>query len=90
MQNKQILRWFLYKKESEKFRFRLFLEENPDDFLVLSVQHRWPGPGKKIYCLLEEWCNKSELPEEKPIEDIPIVKTVKYGKRLNIIKGQAL
>jgi hypothetical protein len=56
----------------------------------LGVQDRWPGPGKKIYCLLEERCNKSELPEEKPIEDIPIVKTVKYGKRLNIIKGQAL
>jgi len=90
MQNNQTLHWFLYKQESEKFPFRLFIEENPDDFLVLGVQDRWPGPGKKIYCLLEKRCNKSELPEEKPIEDIAIVKTVKYGKRLNIILNRKI
>jgi len=85
MNNNQTLHWLLYKQESEKFPYCLYLEENPDDFLVLSVQEKWPGPNKKIYCLLEERCNRLGLPGEKPIEDIPIVIIQRYGRRLNII-----
>ena len=84
-ENKQALHWFLYKQERGKFPYRLYIEENPDDFLVLSVQDKWPGPGKKIYCLLEKRCKELELPPEKPVEDISILKTYRYGKKLNII-----
>lgn len=63
MINTQHLRWLLYKQESKKFPYRLFIEEKPDDFLILSVQERWPGPGKKIYCLKVGRCSHSDFPE---------------------------
>jgi hypothetical protein len=85
MADNQTLRWLLYKQESEKFPYRLFIEGNPNDFLILSVRERWPGPNKKIYCLSEGRCSQSDLPDEKPIEDCSIVKIGRYGRRLNII-----
>ncbi len=84
-EDKRVLRWLLYKQESERFPYRLFIEVSPDDYLVLSVQERWPGPGKKIYCLFQNQCTMRDMPIDKPVEDIRIVKVYRYGRRLNII-----
>jgi len=88
--NNQNLQWLLHKQESKKFPYKLFIEEKHDDFLVLSVQERWPGPGKKIYCLLEKRCSISALPKEKPIEACSIIKTNRYGRRLNVILNRKI
>jgi len=79
------LHWLLFKQDDEKFPYRLYLEENPDDYLILSVQERWPGPNKKIYCLVQGKCHQVDLPDDKPVEDCAIIKTHRYGRRLNII-----
>ena len=80
-----ILYWILFKQESDRFPYRLYIEENPNDFLVLSVQERWPGPGKKIYCMVEERCQGMHVPQEKPLEKCAIVYVNRYGRRLNIV-----
>lgn len=85
IQNKRTLHWLLYKQESERFPYLLFIEENPDNFLALSVQERWPGPGKRIYCLARKQCTRLDIPAEKPTEDIRIVSAHRHGRRLNII-----
>lgn len=86
----ETLRWLLFKQESEKFPYRLFIEETPGKFLVLSVQERWPGPSRKIYCLQEKSATDPELPVETPVESCSIVKIKRYGEKLNIILGRKI
>lgn len=78
-------RWILFKQESEKFPYLLCIEEKPNEFLCLAVQDRWPGPNKKIYCLIEERHSAADFPQEEPLESCSIVKLARHGKKLNII-----
>jgi len=78
-------RWILFKQQSEKFPYLLCIEENPNEFLCLAVQDRWPGPNKKIYCLIEKKCSATDIPQDEPLEICNIVKLKRYGKKLNII-----
>ena len=78
-------RWIMYKQESKRFPYLLCIEEESDKFLFLSVQDRWPGPGKKIYCLSGGYGSSKQLPESVPVEEIEIVKISRIGKKLNII-----
>lgn len=80
-----LLRWIMFKQENERFPFRLCIEEQPDDFLVLSVQERWPGPGKKIFCAPDGRCRENALPAEVPLETCNIVDVQRYGRKMNII-----
>ncbi len=79
------LRWMMFKQESDKFPYLLCIEEKPDEFLCLAVQDRWPGPNKKIYCLIEDKHGVSDLPNDEPLETCVIVKLRRYGKKLNIV-----
>ncbi|MFN3966338.1 MAG: ERCC4 domain-containing protein [Endomicrobiia bacterium] len=79
------LRYFLVADNNEKFPYRLYIEEEMNKFLQLRVQDRWPGPGKKIFCLPEGYCSIDNLKEIKPIESCGIVSVKRSGKKLNII-----
>jgi len=79
------LRWLIYKQDSDKFPFKLYIEETPNKFLCLNVQERWPGPGKRIFCQFVGDCSIADLPTEEPIEKCNIIKQHRYGKRLIII-----
>ncbi len=81
----QNLRWLIYKQPSKKFPFQLYIEESPGHFKVLDVQNRWPGPGKKIYCIFSKNCSAEELPDDEPEESCFIKKLGRYGKKLNIV-----
>lgn len=79
-------RWLLYEqKDIKQFPYRLYIEENPNDFLILDVQDRWPGPNKKIFCHLQGRCKKEELPLTEPIEDIEINKIQRFEKKLSVV-----
>lgn len=77
--------WYLYKSDDSKFPYTIFLEENPGQFLILRVQAKWPGPGKKIFCISEGFLTKEELPEEQPLETCPLILAKRWGKKLNIV-----
>lgn len=79
------LKWLVYKREEEKFPYRLYIEESSGNFICLNTQERWPGPGKKIFCQSLGICHISDLPSEKPIEECNIVSIKRYGKRLIVI-----
>ncbi len=82
---KHVLRWLMHANQSERFPFRLYIEENPGEFLVFNVQARWPGPNRKIYCLKDNPCKEIDLPREDPIEQCMIKNIYWYGKKLNVL-----
>ncbi len=85
MGEEKILRWLLYQQSDEKFPYQLYIEVEPDNFLCLNVQDRWPGPGKKIYCQPLGLCNTVNLPAQEPLEECNIITARRYGKRLIIV-----
>lgn len=86
MNKEYIQRWILYKQpDNTQFPYRLYIEEKPNDFLILDVQDRWPGPNKKIFCYLQGRCAKEDLPTNEPIEDVEILKIERFEKKLNVI-----
>ena len=80
-----VLRWLVFANPSERFPFRLYIEEKPGEFMVLNVQARWPGPNQKIYCLKDNPCPENDLPKDEPVEDCLIKNIYWYGKKLNIL-----
>lgn len=79
------MNWYLFKTNIDKFPYRIYLEEKPGQFLVLQVQAKWPGPGKKIFCISEGTLSEKEMPDHEPVEKCPILLAQRYGKKLNII-----
>jgi len=78
-------KWLLYPIAIRNFPYKLYIEESPDKFLMLSVQDKWPGPGKKIFCLPGGYCSRESLPQEKPIEECEIITSERYGKKLTVV-----
>ncbi len=83
--NAKQLQWLMFKQESEKFPYLLFIEEKPNEYLQLQVQDKWPGPGRRIFSLPEGYCGIDQLPSAKPIEQCGIISIERYGKRLTIV-----
>lgn len=79
------LRWLIYSESKGRFPYRLFIEEKPGVFLSFRVQERWPGPGKKIFCKMEDPFRENDLPEQDPLERCNIVSQSRYGKKLTVI-----
>lgn len=79
------LQWLMYKQESEKFPYILYIEEEQNKYLQLQVQERWPGPGKKIFCIPQGYYNENQLPLIKPLEQCSIKSIGRYGKKLTIV-----
>ncbi|MFQ6094385.1 MAG: ERCC4 domain-containing protein [bacterium] len=52
--------------------------------MVLRVQARWPGPGKKIFCVSEGYVAQDDVYEEA-LEACRIISLRRYGKKLSII-----
>ena len=77
--------WYLYETGIEKFPYKIYLEESPGTYLILRVQGKWPGSGKKIFCISEGTVSKEDLPDEEPVDKCPIILAKRYGKKLNII-----
>ncbi|MEO0143244.1 MAG: ERCC4 domain-containing protein [candidate division WOR-3 bacterium] len=84
MGEERTLKWLLYQQVDEKFPYKLYIEVEPDKFLCLNTQERWPGPGKKIYCHPNGFCNAENLPAEEPLEKCNIIAAKRYGRRLVI------
>jgi hypothetical protein len=79
------LRWLLYKTNEEKFPYKIYLEEKPNEFLILKVQARWPGPGKKIFCISEGYLHQEKIEDTEPVEKCNIILFKRFGKKLNLI-----
>jgi len=79
------LRWLLYKTNEEKFPYKIYLEEKPNEFLILKVQARWPGPGKKIFCISEGYLHQEKIEDTEPVEECNIILFKRFGKKLNLI-----
>jgi hypothetical protein len=79
------LRWLLYKTTEEKFPYKIYLEEKPNEFLILKVQARWPGPGKKIFCISEGYLHQEKIEDTEPVEECNILLFKRFGKKLNLI-----
>jgi hypothetical protein len=79
------LRWLLYKINEEKFPYKIYLEEKPNEFLILKVQARWPGPGKKIFCISEGYLHQEKIEDTEPVEECNIILFKRFGKKLNLI-----
>ena len=79
------LRWLLYKTDEEKFPYKIYLEEKPNEFLILRVQARWPGPGKKIFCISEGYIHQKEIEDTEPVEECNIILFKRFGRKLNLI-----
>jgi len=80
----------IYPEGEGRFRYALFVEEQPGKFLHLRVHDRWPGPGKNVFCKLEGQVNRDDLPETEPLEACGIVSVRRYGKKLNIILDRSI
>lgn len=78
-------RWLLFSNTVKNFPYKLYIEEEQDKFLMLSVQNKWPGPGKKIFCLPNGYCGSDDLPKDEPVEECGIVASQKYDKKLTVI-----
>ncbi len=85
MDDRNNLRWIIYKQHDDSFPYQLYIEEEPNNFLCLNVQERWPGPGKKIFCKVVGHCLSSQLPSAEPIEECRITTLKHYGRRLIIV-----
>lgn len=79
------LRWLLYKTNEEKFPYKIYLEEKPNEFLILKVQARWPGPGKKLFCISEGYLHQEKIEDTEPVEECNIILFKRFGKKLNLI-----
>lgn len=79
------LRWLLFKTGEEKFPYKIYLEEKPNEFLILKVQARWPGPGKKIFCISEGYIHQEEIADTEPVEECNIILLKRFGRKLNLI-----
>ncbi len=79
------LRWLLYKTDEEKFPYKIYLEEKPNEFLILKVQARWPGPGKKIFCISEGYLHQKKIEDTEPVEECNIILFKRFGKKLNLV-----
>jgi len=79
------LKWLLFQSGSDKFPYRLFIEEKPGKFLSLLVQDKWPGPNKKIFCLSEGTIKESELPSGELVEKSEILSCLRDERKLSII-----
>ncbi len=79
------LKWLVFAHEDPKFPYRLYIEEEPNRFLSLKTQDRWPGPGKRIFCKKEGYFSKKDLPQEQPLEESGIVSCSRYGRKLTVI-----
>lgn len=77
--------WYLYKTNIDKFPYRIYLEEKRGKYLVLRVQAKWPGPGKKIFCISEGTVSEKEMPDHEPVDKCTIILAKRFGKKLNII-----
>ena len=58
MEKSSELRWLIFAHEETRFPYRLYIEEEPEKFLCLKVQEKWPGPGKRIFCKQEGYLDK--------------------------------
>ncbi len=85
MIDNKYLRWIICENDDVRFPYQLFIEEEPNNFLHLLIQERWPGPGKKIFCRFVGRCSYSELPDKELIEECGIVTIKHFGKRLVIV-----
>jgi len=75
--------WILETTESEKFPYRITIEQGEKVLLCLLVRDRWPGAKGNIFCLRAD-----PLEEEGPLEElerVPVTNMRQYGKRLSIV-----
>lgn len=75
----------MFSDEDKRFPYKLCIEEEPERFLCLRVQARWPGPGKRIFCKQEGYLGESDLPKQEPVERCRILSCSRYGRKLTVI-----
>ncbi|MGC9490911.1 MAG: hypothetical protein ACP5CD_06765 [Thermovirgaceae bacterium] len=75
--------WVLETTESEKFPYKITIEQGEKVLLCLLVRDRWPGARGNIFCLRAEPSGEDETGEE--LERVPVVNMKQYGKRLSLV-----
>jgi len=88
--NSKHLQWIMFEQRSDKFPYVVYIEEEPNRYLQLQVQDRWPGPGKKIFCISGGYCNGDWIPATEPIEQCDIISIKRYGKKLTIVLNRKI
>jgi ERCC4-type nuclease len=75
--------WVLESTESEKFPYKITIEQGDRVLLSLLVRDRWPGAKGNIFCLRAEPSEAEEPGEE--LERVPVINMKRYGKRLSLV-----
>lgn len=73
--------WILEKRDSDRFPYRLKIEDQGKPILALLVQDVWPGAGSHIFCIRAE--KDDEVLEL--IEKIPIISLRRYGRKISVV-----
>lgn len=80
------MRWLIYQQTDKRFPFLLLIEHEVSKFLSYSVQDKWPGPGKNIFCIAGRELTEDQLPKELELVDsCKIKKLTHYGRKLVVI-----
>ncbi|MFP4483012.1 MAG: ERCC4 domain-containing protein [Thermovirgaceae bacterium] len=79
--------WVLESTESEKFPYKITIEQGEKILLCLLARVRWPGARGNIFCLRAEPSGEKEPREE--LECVPVINMKRYGKRLSLVLDRA-
>jgi len=76
--------WILERCASERFPYRLRIERDGRDWLVLRAQDKWPAANRNIFCLREKLSpREGEVLEE--VERVLVKAIDRRGIRLSVV-----
>jgi hypothetical protein len=72
--------WFAERTTNERFPFRIGIEQAGRLLFAVRAQAKWPGPGQRIYCVVEPALDADEYLELE--ERVPIASLTEVGRKL--------
>jgi len=75
--------WVVERTTSQRFPYRVSVEQNGRVILAVRAQARWPGPGQQIFCLRERELDPDEALEL--VERVPIAQLTRVGRKLALV-----
>jgi hypothetical protein len=74
--------WFVERTTSERLPFRIGIEQAGRLLLAVRAKAKWPGPGQRIFCVVEPALDADEYLE--PEERVPVASLTAIGRKLTV------